>query len=235
MTAFTIAVLNFSGNVGKSLIARHLLAPRIPGAQVLAVESINADEGGADETVKGRQFADVLEALQIGQTAVVDIGASNIEDTMAVLRRYAGSHEDFDLFVVPVVPDRKQQRDTAATIVALADMGVPADKIRVVFNKLKLGDRVQDVFAPIFYFAAAKRMFTLRPGAVLHENEIYARLNGTSADLREIAADSTDWKAKISETDDTEERLQFAQCISRRRLAVGVVAEHDAVFAALME
>lgn len=40
-----LAVINFSGNVGKTTVARHLLAPRIPGCQVVAVESINADDG----------------------------------------------------------------------------------------------------------------------------------------------------------------------------------------------
>ena len=40
-----LAVINFSGNVGKSTVACHLLAPRIPDCQVVAVESINADNG----------------------------------------------------------------------------------------------------------------------------------------------------------------------------------------------
>lgn len=40
-----IAVINFSGNVGKSTVARHLLPPRIPGAGLITVESLNADEG----------------------------------------------------------------------------------------------------------------------------------------------------------------------------------------------
>ena len=31
-----VAVINFSGNVGKTTVARHLLAPRIAGAKVIA-------------------------------------------------------------------------------------------------------------------------------------------------------------------------------------------------------
>jgi hypothetical protein len=38
--------LNFSANVRKTTIARHLLAPRIAGAEVISIESINADDGG---------------------------------------------------------------------------------------------------------------------------------------------------------------------------------------------
>ena len=37
-----IAVINFSGNVGKSTVARHLLLPRVEGADLISVESLNA-------------------------------------------------------------------------------------------------------------------------------------------------------------------------------------------------
>jgi len=40
-----LAVINFSGNVGKTTVARHLLMPRIEGAELIAVESLNADDG----------------------------------------------------------------------------------------------------------------------------------------------------------------------------------------------
>ena len=58
-----IAVINFSGNVGKTTVARHLLAPRIAECQVVAVESINADDG-QPVTIRGRQFAQLQEFLQ---------------------------------------------------------------------------------------------------------------------------------------------------------------------------
>ena len=48
-----LAVINYSGNVGKTTVARHLLAPRIPDCQVVAVESINADDG-QPVTIRGR-------------------------------------------------------------------------------------------------------------------------------------------------------------------------------------
>jgi len=58
-----LAVINFSGNVGKTTVARHLLAQRIPGCEVVAVESIHADDGPA-VTIRGRQFAQLQEFLQ---------------------------------------------------------------------------------------------------------------------------------------------------------------------------
>ena len=93
-----IAVINFSGNVGKTTVAKHLLAPRIPGCQFVSVESINADDG-EPLTIRGRQFAQLQEYLQTVSDLVVDVGASNVEDLLALMQRYRGSHADFDYFV----------------------------------------------------------------------------------------------------------------------------------------
>ena len=53
-----ICVLNFSGNVGKSTVAAHLLQPRLK-AQVFSVESLNVDassDGVEVDRLKGRQY-----------------------------------------------------------------------------------------------------------------------------------------------------------------------------------
>src|SRR5262245_26913318 len=107
-----IAVINFSGNVGKTTVARHLLAPRVggSGARVIAVESINAD-AKEDAALRGRQFKLVQQEMSMEESVVVDVGASNVEDFVALMATYEGSHEDFDLFVVPVIPTTKQQQD----------------------------------------------------------------------------------------------------------------------------
>ena len=81
-----VAVINFSGNVGKTTVARHLLAPRIEGAKVIAIESINADDGQT-QALRGRQFGELQEYLQTVDNVVVDIGASNVEDLLAQIGR----------------------------------------------------------------------------------------------------------------------------------------------------
>lgn len=95
-----IAVINCSGNVGKTTVARHLLLPRVPGAELIEVESLNADEGEG-QAMRGRQFGELQDYLQTIDSAVVDIGASNVEELLGLTRRYRGSHEDFDAFFIP--------------------------------------------------------------------------------------------------------------------------------------
>jgi len=227
-----IAVISFSGNVGKTTIARHLLAPRLPGARVIAIESINAGDG-EDDVIRGRQFAELQEYLQVVDDVVVDIGASNVEDLLALMRRYRGSHEDFDIFIVPTVPAGKQQRDTMATLAELSRLGIPADKVRVVFNMIEEGTDLERAFDPLLAFLRLTPVAQVSLDCRMGVNEIFSRVNGSGADLAAVAADPTDYKAMIAATSDSAERLALAQRLATRRLAVGVVPELDACFAAL--
>ncbi len=228
-----IAVINFSGNVGKSTVAKHLLMPRMNGAEFIAVESINADEG-ADETVRGKHFGQLQEQLLAVEDAVVDIGASNVEDFVKLMRQYRGSHEDFDFFVVPAVKEGKQIKDTIATIEALSAMGVPARKIRLLFNKLEADETVKEVFFPLFAYHEDTRAFTLEPKAVIHFSELYQRLRMHKTTIGELVLDTTDYKARIREAKSQAEKEQFAALLSMRRLAFAAQENLDAVFAAVV-
>lgn len=227
-----LAVVNFSGNVGKSTVARHLLVPRIPGCQLVAVESINADEG-QPTTIRGRQFAQLQEYLQTVSDVVVDVGASNVEDLLALMRRYSGSHTDFDAFIVPTVPARKQQQDTAATLAELARIGVPPERIRLVFNQVDDDTPMEMVFETLLAYCAASGQAEPNTAACMRFNEVYARVRGTDRSLVDLAADTTDYKAAIALADSTRDKLALAQRLATQRLARGVIAELEACFAAL--
>lgn len=227
-----IAVINFSGNVGKTTVARHLLLPRIRGAELIAVESLNADEGQA-HALRGRQFGELQEYLQTVDSAVVDIGASNVEELLSLMQRYRGSHEDFDCFVVPTVPPLKQQQDTIATLIELARLGVPASRLKLVFNMTEAGLAIEHSFFLVLAFVAKQPIAVADTLCCLGSNEIYARIRGTGLDLATLGRDDTDYKALIVKAQNTADKLALAQKLATRRLATGVVPELDACFAAL--
>lgn len=229
-----VAVINFSGNVGKSTVARHLLAPRMNNARVIPVESINSD-GTDDKALKGKQFGELQEGLALLDDAVVDIGASNVEDFVNLMKQYKNSHEDFDFFVVPTMPKAKQQRDTISTIEALEAIGVPAKRIRLVFNMVDIDETPQRALAGIFEYNATAKNFTLRPDAVIHTNDIYGKLKGADQSIQDILNDPTDFKEKIKTATDSAEKLRFAQLLGIKRLAHGVTEELDAVFKTLLK
>lgn len=227
-----LAVINFSGNVGKTTVARHLLLPRIPGAEMIAVESLNADDGQG-QALRGRQFGALQDYLHTVDSVVVDIGASNVEDLMTLMRRYRGSHDDFDGFVVPTVPALKQQQDTIATLAELAQLGVPARRIRLVFNMVEDGVDPAQAFETLLAFLAEQPIALADTACRLGANEIYERIKGSDSDLKALARDETDYKALIARAEGTVAKLALAQKLAVRRLATGVVPELDACFAAL--
>jgi hypothetical protein len=228
-----IAVINFSGNVGKTTVSRHLLSPRLDNAQIIAVESINS--GAMDEPMmRGEQFGEIQESLLMLDSAIVDIGASNVEDFVNLMKSYSGSHDDFDLFVVPTVPDAKQERDTVSTLSALSDdIGIPKDRIRVVFNMVDPKHDVKERFKTLFAYHADSGSFTLRKEAVMHLNEIYAKVADNGQSITDILNDPTDYKALIKEAADAGEKTRLARMVSIKRLAAGVTIELDAVFRSL--
>jgi hypothetical protein len=227
-----VAVINFSGNVGKTTVARHLLAPRIEGAEVISVESINADDGHA-ASLRGRQFGELQEYLQTVDNVVVDIGASNVEDLLALMRKYRGSHEDFDYFVVPTVPALKQQQDTIATLAELARLGIPASKLKIVFNLVEDDAGVAETFDTVLAFVEQNPVGSASARCKIGANEIYERVKGTGTNLADLAHDQTDYKALIARAKDSADKLALAQKLANRRLASGVVPELDECFAAL--
>lgn len=227
-----IAVINFSGNVGKTTVARHLLLPRVEGAELINVESLNADEGHG-QALRGRQFGQLQEYLQSIENVVVDIGASNVEDLLGLMRRYRGSHEDFDCFVVPTVHALKQQQDTIATLVELARLGVPESRLKLVFNMVEDGVGVAHAFDTVLAFIAEKPIAQANMNCWLGTNEIYERVKGTDADLAALARDDTNYKALIIKAKASADKLALAQKLATHRLASGVVPELDACFQAL--
>jgi hypothetical protein len=236
-----IAVINFSGNVGKTTVARHLLLPRIAGAELVAVESLNAAEGEAP-ALRGRQFGELQEYLQTVEHVVVDIGASNVEDLMGLMHKYRGSHEDFDCFVVPTVAAFKQQQDTIATLAELAQLGVPASRLKLVFNMVEDGVDVAQAFETVLAFLAQQPIAQANLACRLGLNEIYERVkasgkstrgSGHGVDLAALAMDATDYKALIVQASSAAQKVALAQRLATRRLACGVLPELDACFAAL--
>lgn len=227
-----IALINFSGNVGKTTLARHLLAPRIKGAEILSVESANADEGEAD-ALKGKDFANLQQYMLTAESVIVDIGASNVEALLVLMAKFKGSHEDFDYYLIPAVPDSKQQRDTANTADQLVKMGVPPEKIKIVLNRVEDAAHPEKQFSSLVGFLAVNEVATLNPAAHLTENEIYQRLKVDGRSVSELASDDTDYKALIAKESDPAKKTALADKLAVKRLAAGVLPELDACFAAL--
>jgi DNA-binding transcriptional MerR regulator len=232
-----VAIINFSGNVGKTTIARQLLAPRMKASE-FTIETINAGASDDDtkvERLKGKDFGSLQEELIQLDSAVVDIGASNVEEFIKLMRQFHGSHEEFDFYVVPVVSEKKQQADTINTIKALNGLGVPPQKIRVVLNRVDVGDAndVPRQFSMLFGFHEAEKIFMLQPEAVLFTNEIFDRLRILKRTVADIVADDTDYRTMLREASEERIKAHAISMISAQRLARSANKNLDDVYKAL--
>lgn len=229
-----ICVINFSGNVGKTLVCAQLLQPRI-NAPVISVESLNLDgsgDGAEVEQLRARQFQEIHSRVLLSDRIIVDVGASNVEQFLKLMLQNKGAWEDYDLWVVPAVRPRKQQIDTLNTLKALRAMGIPAERIRVVFNGLEPDETIDDVFAPILAMGNGE-LYELRQQAVIFYNEAFERIKGSGSNLSEIVADTTDFKSLIKQSSDEETRISLANKLATRRLAASAHDNLDAAFRAL--
>ena len=229
-----ICVLNFSGNVGKSTVAAHLLQPRLK-APVFSVESVNVDaqSDGVDvERLRGRQFADLQQRLMKLPDAIVDVGSSNIEEFLKLMQQYEDSQEDFDWFIVPVVKDAKQQADTVNTVDALRAIGVPAAKIRLLINKVETDDDLRHDFANLYAFCQTGEA-TLPDRAVVYANEVFAGLKSKQMTIGDLDADTTDYRQKLREATNEVEQDAAINMIALKRLAKTCNKNLDAAYEAL--
>lgn len=225
-------VINFSGNVGKTTLAVHFIAPRLNDPDYIEVESTNS-QAGDNLAVRGNQYGNILEAMALADDGIVDVGSSNAEDFTNLMRQYQGSHDDFDYFVVPTVAGKKEQIDTIKTINFLAELGIPAKKIRLLFNIVVPGEALEPVFAGLFDFHRAEKKFTLNTKAVIEKNEIFDKLKESGKTMLDVMNDPADPKEMLKAATTTEEKLQASRLLSLKRLAAGVTNDLDAVFKVL--
>lgn len=233
-----VAVMNFSGNVGKTTVAGHLLKPRMGEAQIFSIESINsgADADGLDvEKMKGKKFGELVDDLMQRESAIIDIGASNVEDFLKLMQQYDGSHEEFDYFIVPVVKEKKVQADTVNTIRALQKLGIDKNRIRMVFNKVEIDDSVTDDFAALFGLAESEKSFVVKPEAVIYSNEVFERLKAVGKSLGDITSDQTDYRAKLKTAKNDDDKELCVQMVALKRLATTANKNLDDVYKALFQ
>lgn len=201
-----VAVLNYSGSVGKTVIASHLLEPRIAGAEVIAVESTNesaADLGLDAEQLRGDQFGRLFRKLLTASAVIVDVGASNIEDFLAELAKYDDAQAEIDYFVLPVVSTGKAQRETIKTIAALASIGVDPQRIRVLFNMVDA--QVEEEFGTVLGQAHLVGGFVANPKAMLEKNEVFELLAKRRMSIKTVVEDRSDYRKLLREADPADE------------------------------
>lgn len=232
-----VAILNYTGTVGKTTLAAHLLSPRMNNAPVYAIESINetAEGLGIDvEKMKGNKFRELFRKLMTADDAIIDVGASNIEEFMNSMVKFDESHEEIDYFIVPVTSGTKEQKETISMVASLSSIGIPANKIRVVFNRVH--SDVADEFPYITAFCKKEKSFTANPKCAIWETELFDALSVKGLTVDAILNDPTDYKAMLKTNREAaeKERNHWADMHGLKALSKSVKRNLDEVYVQLM-
>lgn len=217
-----IAVLNNSGNVGKSMICENLLLPRIPSSKILKIETINSD-GTNDEKISAKSIDEIFKRIENSDVCIIDIGSSNIETFMYNLSEIEDSIEDIDFFFIPTTPRRKQQDDTLTTIYNLLELGVQLEQIKIIFNLVDpaflLNKQFQTIFEDdicnVLEINKEENQFTIE------ESQLFEFLGEIGKTYHAALNDTRDFKNLLRETKNKEERENLSVERMTHRFAKG--------------
>ena len=227
-----VAVVNRPGTVGKTTLAAHLLAPRMPGATIIAVEDVNqtvASLGLEADRIEGDAFREIFRKLMLLDDAIVDVGTSNIRLFLQGMVKFEDSHLEFDYFVVPLTSGTKEQSETITMISTLADFGIPAHKIRLIFNRVNKD--VEAEFCYVFQYVSNEKNATANPLSAIYENELFSALGAKKLTIEALLADETDYKGLLKNKEASErERNYWGDMFGLRALAKSVQRNLDSVF-----
>lgn len=232
-----VAVLNYTGTVGKTTIAAHLLSPRMNSAPIFAIETINETAQGMSievEKIRGNRFRDLFKKLMLLDDAIIDVGASNIEAFLNGMVNFEDSYLEFDFFIVPVTSGAKEQKETMSMIATLSDFGIPAEKIRVVFNRVD-GD-VAEEFGRILNYCKKEKNCIANPAAAIFEVELFDLLSVKKITIGDALGDETDYKAKARELGkdgDAKLKTHYTDMYALKSLSKSVNRNLDTVFSVL--
>lgn len=227
-----VVVLNYSGNVGKTTLCQTLLLPRIQNASYYKVETINSTGNDDGDQVAAARFNKLIEDISIEDSAVVDVGSSNVEMFISKMLEFKGSHEEIDYFIIPVTPDEKQVRDTLSIYSTLIGHGVDKDSIKIIINRVEKdwrdpGHEIDDLVE----LDGLGEIITLKGyPLVVYDEEYYGRFFNDPRSHEEIVNDDTDYNQMKKDASDVNERRMYSKANQTRRLAHGAEEVLSRVF-----
>ena len=223
-----LAIVNNSGNVGKSTICQTLLKPRLEGSEIIKVETLNTD-GTNDEKLSAKEFDEIIKRIDDSECTIIDVGSSNIEQFLVQMNEYQGSHDLIDYFIVPVVREAKQQIDSIQTITTLMAMGVEQDRFKVIFNLAEKDTPINNQYSVFLADDVCKEIVGENPVVVYHNN-IFNILNKSGLQYDDVYNDNRDFRSLIRSASSKEERQDLSNLRAVKMLMNGFNSDLDVAF-----
>ncbi|MBQ9724358.1 MAG: hypothetical protein IJV56_03335 [Neisseriaceae bacterium] len=219
-----IAVLNYSGNVGKTTIARDLLKQNLTDYEIITIDTVNAD-GQETMLLKGEDDRQIYVELLVQDNVILDIGSSNLEAYLKNSQKHRDLLNIVDKFIIPTTTDKKQQADSLKTVADLINFGVDKNKIFVLVNRVE--KEKEDLFSEIIAPYKQVKINIVKTFIPRHELYDIGGLVSTRA------ADETDYRALMEEerkNGDMEKARDFANMFVLQQTAISMNEKYLQIF-----
>jgi len=230
-----VALVNNSGNVGKSFLSRELFYPNMKDGVIIEVETHNSSSSNFNvktEKIKGNDFKKLFPLMYKYDEFVVDVGASQIIPFLNELSKNSEIFEDIDFIIIPTTNDDKIQEDTIKTIMLLENLGL-GKKVRVILNK---ADHIEE-FDNFFSMVKENTEVSIYSELRILQYDILNNLDSSKKCAFELANDDTDFKALSREafkSGDDEEGTTLAELDYLKTFSKGIKNNMDSVYALLI-
>jgi len=197
-----VMILNNSGNVGKSFLARELFYINMQNdcddVALIEIETHNsASSKFGIDTIKisGKEIGTLYKQLLMNDCAVIDVGASNIIALFEELSKNDVNNiiEEIDYFIVPVTSKSKIQDDTIKVLLALKTLDIPKEKIKIIFNS------VDDIKQVDTFIQKAKEIVDIDENLVIPEYQHLNEIEKMNITTYKLANAEKDYKTLAKE------------------------------------
>ena len=235
-----VVVMSVTGKTGKTTVFNDLIGPRMPTAKKFRLETINLSGRSDGEVMqlKGKDFIKLQNELSKTNSAIVDVGASNVESFLLAMTQQPGSHESYDAFIIPVEATAAKHDaidEFIKTVTILHHLGVESERVKVVFNKLAVDAELEYEVRKIIKFHEMENWFTLDLRAKIHESPAFAAVSEVGRTFSSMLNDKTDYRQEFKNTavENQERRLELTKLMRAQSAVKPVAKEFDIVFDAL--
>lgn len=234
---FRLLIINSSGNSTKTTTGRGLIRNRMQEPIYYKVGYINQDIKGDEVFITADKLSSVHKTLMRSMSVIVEIEISAYERTIQEMQEMEGCHGDYDFVLVPVINSSlKLIKDSIRTIEKLHKIGVSADKVRVLFNRVSDSDEYFELLTS--KLDELKIPYDLK--AHIKNHDFYEKLDSLNIRYDEVTpsrleADENHLKrlSKESSLDLLTHEVSksyFIEAVSAQRNALASKQEHDEVF-----
>lgn len=236
--AFRLLIINSSGNSTKTVTGKGFIRNRMQSPRYYTIGRINEEINDFERLLSSDRISKLHEALMWRKSVIVEIEVSGYERTINYMKEIKGSSGDYDAVLVPIINSSfKLIEDSIRTIDDLINVGVPSDKIRVLFNRepdsIECFDRITNKLdgLDIVYDLTAQ----------INNHSCYQKLQESGLkydDITESTLEANEEELKKLERLRAGERpsdlqWELVQLISLQRAVLASRQQHDEVFSTL--